>query len=686
MTVFHRSPECRRRKESLRRTRALLSSTPSLRYYIHLADGTTIKTKWLSFKEASYTRRYATSGYVELNKNHEIEPMFMQYFGKGFRAGAIPCNQKSVYWFFKWSDSYQPRLNSGLCTLNRVFIEPRCCINESERKSNDSSGVALKKFKKDSVYIDKNGKLRNFNHKKLSRKTCGSMRGRGWKFGSGFVDGIFPVLSPTAQLMLEYLQKEVDSERIWGSLDKLPPSLDAWDDVLTVSVQLRMRKKWDSIISICKWILLRSSFKPDVICYNLLIDAFGQKFLYKEAESTYLQLHQARCIPNEDTYALLIKAYCMSGKLHNAEAVFAEMRNYGLPSSAVVYNAYINGLMKGGNFDKAEEIFQRMKKDGCKLSIESYTMLINLYGKAGKSYMALKVFDEMLSQKCTPNICTYTALVNAFAREGLCEKAEEIFEQMQEAGIEPDVYAYNALMEAYSRAGFPYGAAEIFSLMQHMGCEPDRASYNILVDAYGRAGYQDDAEAVFEDMKRVGITPTMKSHMVLLSAYSKMGNVSKCEDILNQMGKSGLKLDTFVLNSMLNLYGKLGQFKKMEEVLTVLEKGSYIVDISTFNILIHRYGQAGFIEKMEELFRLLRTKGLKPDVVTWTSRIGAYSKKKLYLKCLGIFEEMIDASCYPDGGTAKVLLAACSNEDQIEQVTSVIRNMHKDMKTVLAVA
>jgi outer membrane murein-binding lipoprotein Lpp len=47
---------------------------------------------------------------------------------------------------------------------------------------------------------------------------------------------------------------------------------------------------------------------------------------------------------------------------------------------------------------------------------------------------------------------------------------------------------------------------------------------------------------------------------------------------------------------------------------------------------------------------------------------------------------MIDAGCYPDGGTAKVLLAACSNEDQIEQVTSVIRTMHKDMKTVLPVA
>jgi len=89
----------------------------------------------------------------------------------------------------------------------------------------------------------------------------------------------------------------------------------------------------EKTVQICRWILLRSSYKPDVICYNLLIDAFGQKLLYKEAESTYLQLLETRCIPTEDTYALLIKAFCLSGLLEKAEAVFAETRSYGLPPS-----------------------------------------------------------------------------------------------------------------------------------------------------------------------------------------------------------------------------------------------------------------------------------------------------------------------------------------------------------------
>lgn len=77
---------------------------------------------------------------------------------------------------------------------------------------------------------------------------------------------------------------------------------------------------------VCEWMIYKSSFRPDVICYNLLIDAFGQKYEYKRAEAVYMQLLEAHCIPTEDTYALLIGAYCKYGLLEKAEAVLAEMR------------------------------------------------------------------------------------------------------------------------------------------------------------------------------------------------------------------------------------------------------------------------------------------------------------------------------------------------------------------------
>ncbi len=78
------------------------------------------------------------------------------------------------------------------------------------------------------------------------------MRGQGWKYGSGFVDGIFPVLSPTAQQILNFMQKKVDPNIVSAALDTLPSSHAIWDDLINVAVQLRLNKKWDLIMMVRK--------------------------------------------------------------------------------------------------------------------------------------------------------------------------------------------------------------------------------------------------------------------------------------------------------------------------------------------------------------------------------------------------------------------------------------------------
>jgi len=192
-----------------------------------------------------------------------------------------------------------------------------------------------------------------------------------------------------------------------------------------------------------------------------------------------------------------------------------------------------------------------------------------------------------------------------------------------------------------------------------------------------------EAEAAFQELKQQGMRPTMKSHMLLLSAHAKSGNVARCEEVMAQLHKSGLRPDTFALNAMLNAYGRAGRLDDMERLLAAMERdddevgGGATPDTSTYNVLVNVYGRAGYLDRMEAAFRSLAARGLAADVVTWTSRIGAYARKKEYGRCLEIFEEMVDARCYPDAGTAKVLLAACSDERQVEQVTAIGRDVHK---------
>ncbi|KAG7011777.1 hpxO [Cucurbita argyrosperma subsp. argyrosperma] len=86
---------------------------------VHLADGTSIKTKvligcdgvnsvvakWLGFKAPAFTGRYAVRGCLELKSSHGFEPKMSQFVGEGVRAGIIPCNDKTLYWFFTWTPS-----------------------------------------------------------------------------------------------------------------------------------------------------------------------------------------------------------------------------------------------------------------------------------------------------------------------------------------------------------------------------------------------------------------------------------------------------------------------------------------------------------------------------------------------------------------------------------------------------
>ena len=71
------------------------------------------------------------------------------------------------------------------------------------------------------------------------------------------------------------------------------------------------------------------------LIFNLLIDAYGQKLRYKEAELLYVQLLESRCVPTEDTYALLVKAYCLAGLIEKAEAVLIEMQKHHVTPSMV---------------------------------------------------------------------------------------------------------------------------------------------------------------------------------------------------------------------------------------------------------------------------------------------------------------------------------------------------------------
>ncbi|XP_027935163.1 monooxygenase 2-like [Vigna unguiculata] len=122
---------------------------------VHLADGTTIKTKvlvgcdginsvvakWLGFKEASFTGRYVIRGDIKLTNKHGLQPNFMHFFGEGFRSGVLPCDDKTVYWFFTWTPTTEEKeLVNNPAKMKRLVLNKfekmpsdiRCFIEKTE--------------------------------------------------------------------------------------------------------------------------------------------------------------------------------------------------------------------------------------------------------------------------------------------------------------------------------------------------------------------------------------------------------------------------------------------------------------------------------------------------------------------------------------------------------------------------
>lgn len=73
-----------------------------------------VVAKWLGFKKPAFTGRSAIRGMANFENRHGLEPLFMQFFGHGVRSGAMPCDDKSVYWFFTWAPSTQGK-KKNLC-------------------------------------------------------------------------------------------------------------------------------------------------------------------------------------------------------------------------------------------------------------------------------------------------------------------------------------------------------------------------------------------------------------------------------------------------------------------------------------------------------------------------------------------------------------------------------------------
>ncbi|RWW45318.1 hypothetical protein BHE74_00048847 [Ensete ventricosum] len=124
---------------------------------LHLADGSTLRAKvligcdginsavakWLGLKEPTLSGRCAARGFAMFEEGHGFKPVFTQYFGRGCRAGLLPCDDNNMYWFVTWAAGANgefPACMFGFLLYNTLRF---ACFADEEMKKD---AVEVKEF------------------------------------------------------------------------------------------------------------------------------------------------------------------------------------------------------------------------------------------------------------------------------------------------------------------------------------------------------------------------------------------------------------------------------------------------------------------------------------------------------------------------------------------------------------
>ncbi|KAF3618493.1 hypothetical protein FXO38_33397 [Capsicum annuum] len=149
-----------------------------------------------------------------------------------------------------------------------------------------------------------------------------------------------------------------------------------------------------------------------MVCYNLLIEAYGQSSHVKKAKSTYLALLDARCVPTEDTYAFLLKSYSNCGMLEKDEAFFSDMRKNGLPP---IYSSVFCELVDEEHFLRSCGIVKGLQKASKKV------FLVDELTKYEELYTNLKDDNYKLEDRIgKQEVCHNVSLTVVVFLDGVC--------------------------------------------------------------------------------------------------------------------------------------------------------------------------------------------------------------------------------------------------------------------------
>lgn len=264
---------------------------------------------------------------------------------------------------------------------------------------------------------------------------------------------------------------------------------------------LQVHTKRGEIDDVIKWFSRIESeydLKPTLLCWNILLNAYGKVHDFERAFATFDKiLRDPSLKPDDYTFGTILGICTTRGDTNVALQIYKSAKKYTTPSMAMI-DAIVQCHCQDDELKRAEELCEEALK-------------MKFQGRRTRMW---------------------NSVLNAYAMRHDILNVNRVLQRMSGAKVDYDQYTYSALIQALCMVRQPYRAFSILTnVMPEAGIAATHFHYAIVMGGFIAIG---DLQKVFQIHKRLtrrGVPPSASTDLMLMK-----GLVQEEQESQNKQG------------------------------------------------------------------------------------------------------------------------------------------------------
>ncbi|KAI4349524.1 hypothetical protein L6164_010104 [Bauhinia variegata] len=281
---------------------------------------------------------------------------------------------------------------------------------------------------------------------------------------------------------------------------------------------------------------------PDVVTFNLWLNACALQNDVETAESVFLELKKAKINPDWITYSSLTSLYIKSASPEKAASTLKEMENRISRKTRAAYSSLLSLQTNMGNRDEINRIWKKMKTCYRKMNDAEYTCMISSLVKLGDYAEAENLYREWESVSGTNDVRVSNILLASYINRGQMEMAETFYNQIVQKGINPCYTTFELFTWGYLRKKDVEKILDYFSkaLASVKKWNPDRNLVREVFKILEERAHIEGAEQLLIILRNAGHVNT-EIYNLLLKTYANAGKMPPI--VAERMKKDNVQSD-----------------------------------------------------------------------------------------------------------------------------------------------